>query len=89
MTHRDDCAVIVRQLWPFLDGALPDSWRERVVEHLAACVECRSHFDFERAFLVAVRSAGHDGGIDTEALHSRVLAALHAHGFSAPWASTT
>ena len=58
MPSRDECTTIVRQLWPFLDGALPDAMQARVVAHLEGCVNCRSHFDYEREFLAAVRSAG-------------------------------
>lgn len=83
MTQRDECAAIVRQLWPFLDGALPDQWQARVTEHLLHCVNCRSHFDFERAFLVAVRGAGAGrGAVDDEALRQRIVGALAADGFA-------
>ena len=81
MTNRDDCAAIVRQLWPFLDGALPEHWQARVTEHLMHCVNCRSHFDFERAFLVAVRDAGAARAADDDALRARIVGALAADGF--------
>ncbi len=74
---------IVRQLWPYLDDALPDEMRERVVSHLEACDGCRSHFDFERAFLEAVREAA-NGDAGLGALQSRVLAALSSEGFLLP-----
>lgn len=51
------CEEIVRRLWPHLDGALPESERQHVLAHLAACEGCRSHYDFAQAFLHAVRSA--------------------------------
>ena len=82
MTTRDDCRDIVRQLWPFLDGALPDDWQERVVAHLESCSDCRSHYDFERAFLEAVRRSDIAEGA-FEPLRVRVVAALAAEGFSA------
>lgn len=81
MPSREECAAIVRQLWPFLDGALPDALQERVVAHLEGCVNCRSHFDFEREFLVAVRSAGAAAG-DFTPLRARVLSALSTQGFT-------
>lgn len=82
MTKSDDCAAIVRQLWPFLDGALPDAWEARVVTHLEGCVNCRSHFDFEREFITAVRSAGAQIGVDADELRQRVVDALTAQGFT-------
>lgn len=81
MTNLADCAAIVRQLWPFLDGALPDRWQARVTEHLVHCANCRSHFDFEQAFLAAVRDAGASLGTDDSALRTRVVGALAADGF--------
>ena len=82
MTTRDDCAAIVRQLWPFLDGALPDGWQARVTDHLTHCVNCRSHFDFEREFLVAVHEASVSLGTDDSALRERIVKALAADGFA-------
>jgi len=87
MADRAECEQIVRQLWPYLDGALPDEWqarvpelwRERVVEHLEHCDGCRSHFDFEREFLVAVHAAVNTEG-EFEELKDRVLSALVQDG---------
>lgn len=79
MPNPELCREIVRQLWPYLDGALPDEWQARVSAHLEGCANCRSHYDFERAFLEAVRAThGLDG--DFEPLRARVLAALAAEG---------
>ena len=80
MADRAECEQIVRQLWPYLDGALPELWRERVVSHLEHCENCRSHFDFEREFLVAVRGAARTDG-EFDGLRDRVLAALTHDGF--------
>lgn len=82
MASREECRTIVRQLWPFLDGALPDTLREHVVAHLEACTSCRSHFDFEREFLAAVRVHGAPASDEDFApLRSRVLKALAEQGF--------
>ena len=81
MQNPDTCREIVRQLWPYLDGALPDEWQARVVEHLEGCIDCRSHYDFERAFLDAVRKSGAIDG-DFEPLRARVLSALAAEGMN-------
>lgn len=79
MPTRETCREIVRQLWPYLDGALPDDLQEAVAAHLATCDACRSHYDFERAFLDAVRdSAPMDDAF--EPLRERVVAALTARG---------
>lgn len=83
MPNSDDCRAIVRQLWPYLDGALPDEWQARVAAHLESCANCTSHFDFERAFVDAVRSTG---ALQTsfEPLRGRVVAALAAEGMRFP-----
>ena len=82
MPNPEICRQIVRQLWPYLDGALPDEWQERVIAHLAACVDCRSHFDFERAFLEAVHNSDVTDE-NFEPLRNRVLSALVAAGMDA------
>lgn len=77
-----DCDAVVARLWPHLDGALPDSERERVAQHLRECTGCRSHFDFAQAFLDAVHSARPTPAAD-DGLRQRVLTALAAEGFAA------
>ena len=76
-----DCESIVRRLWPFLDSTLPESDRAIIVEHLAGCGNCRSHFDFAQAFLEAVHELRPAEAGD-EQLRARVLSALIADGFS-------
>ena len=83
MQNPEVCREIVRQLWPYLDGALPDEWQSRVAQHLEECVNCRSHYDFERAFLDAVRESGVVSG-DFTALRTRVLQALASEGMHTP-----
>jgi anti-sigma factor (TIGR02949 family) len=82
MQNPEVCREIVRQLWPYLDGALPDEWQARVARHLEECDNCRSHYDFEQEFLEAVRASGE---VDTtfEPLRERVLLALRAEGMDA------
>lgn len=84
MTHTlldiADCESVVRRLWPFLDHALPDTERAIVAQHLATCVDCRSHFDFAAAFLSAVHASGAPIA-DVEALRARIVAALSDDGF--------
>ena len=83
MPDRSICESVVRQLWPYLDGAVPDWERERIIAHLEECVACKSHFDFASAFLDAVSAAGHDAP-KLEALQLRVVGALSAVGFTLP-----
>lgn len=87
MTHEHfdstDCDQIVARLWPHLDGALPESERARVVEHLRGCTACKSHFDFAQAFLEAVAEARPKRATPDHAIRARVMAALVAEGYSA------
>jgi anti-sigma factor (TIGR02949 family) len=78
---RDDCETIVRRMWPYLDGALPESDRERVIRHLHECDACTSHFRFAEEFLNAVRHARPES--DFVELRFRVLGALATQGFVA------
>jgi anti-sigma factor RsiW len=70
------------RLWPYLDGALSEDERERIVHHLEVCGDCHSHFDFANAFLDAVAAARPHFGVD-DRLRTRVLSALNAEGFRA------
>jgi anti-sigma factor (TIGR02949 family) len=79
-TRRSECEEVVRRLWPYIDGKLPDSDRERVTRHLEGCADCLSHFDFARAFLDAVHHAAPAAQEDDD-LRARVLAALSDQGF--------
>ena len=79
----DECRVVVRQLWPYLDGALPDRDRDLVAQHVADCSLCEPHFAFARSFLHAVQLA-HGTAPDFAALRTRVVAALAAQGFERP-----
>ena len=83
MQNPEICREIVRQLWPYLDGALPDELQVRVTAHLESCVNCRSHYDFEGAFLEAVRASANLGD-EFKPLRARVLAALAAQGMATP-----
>ena len=75
MTSRPECEEIVARLWPHLDGALPETERQRVISHLEECDGCRSHYDFAEAFLDAVhRSDPPVVGLD--AIRARVTRAI-------------
>ena len=77
VTSRPECEEIVARLWPHLDGALPESERQRVISHLEECDGCRSHYDFAQAFLDAVhRSEPPVDGL--AAIRARVTRAIAA-----------
>ena len=40
------CAEAVRQLWDYLDGALPDEDRQAIEEHLSFCRRCCGEVEF-------------------------------------------
>jgi mycothiol system anti-sigma-R factor len=40
------CAEAVRQLWEYLDGALPDEDRHAIEEHLSFCRRCCGEVEF-------------------------------------------
>jgi mycothiol system anti-sigma-R factor len=40
------CAEAVRQLWEYLDGALPDADRQAIEEHLSFCRRCCGEVEF-------------------------------------------
>jgi anti-sigma factor (TIGR02949 family) len=80
MANRSECEAVVRQLWPYLDGAISEPQRERIVRHLEECADCTSHFEFARAFLDAVASTA--PALDqNDDLRERVVHALAAEGF--------
>lgn len=80
MSNRSECEMVVRQLWPYLDGVISETERERILRHLERCSDCTSHFEFGRLFLDAVAAAS--PRLDrSEALRARVIEALVAEGF--------
>ncbi len=83
MSSREDCEAAAEQLWPYLDRALPEAERERVVQHLGSCVDCTSHLDFAGLFLEAMHEVSLPEG-NYDAVRGRVLTALAAEGFAAP-----
>ncbi len=76
-TPLTECEEIVQRLWPHLDGALPESERQRVIAHLEECTGCRSHYDFAQAFLDAVHRSPSPVD-DFAAIRERVSRAIAA-----------
>ncbi|MEO5590305.1 MAG: zf-HC2 domain-containing protein [Gemmatimonadaceae bacterium] len=83
MSKREDCEAAAEQLWPYLDGALPEADRERVIRHLETCVNCTSHLEFTKSFLEAVHEASASEG-EFSVVRAHVLKALAAEGFAVP-----
>jgi anti-sigma factor (TIGR02949 family) len=81
MVSRTECEHVVARLWPYLDGALSETERERVVHHLEVCRDCHSHYDFANAFLDAVAAARPHLQVSGD-LRTRVLGALSSEGFA-------
>ena len=79
LLDRAGCEAVVRRMWPFLDGAIPEHDRERVVTHLAQCANCRSHYDYADAFLRAVGATRPPD--DEDRLRALVLSTLEGEGF--------
>lgn len=77
------CKDVIHQLWDYLDGEATPDLSEAIREHLAVCAGCRAVSDFEQAFLGTVRALVENPPADEE-LRSRVLAALHLHGYRDP-----
>ena len=81
-----ECGHVVRRLWDYLDGMLPEDEKADIVAHLEWCANCTAHFEFEQSFLETVGRLRRDDR-EFEPLRHRVIAVLRAHGFSPP--STT
>lgn len=72
-----DCTAVVRILWDYLDGELPEGEMLRVADHLRGCLRCRSHAEFEEALLRRIAETRQEA-TDLAGLERRVRAALAA-----------
>lgn len=81
MTATLDCGHVVRRLWDYLDGVLPEDQRAQVVAHLEECAACTAHFEFERSFLDTVSRLRREDS-EFEHLRDQVIAALREKGYS-------
>jgi anti-sigma factor (TIGR02949 family) len=43
-----DCRELLRQLWTYLDGEVDAPLCEELQRHIARCLPCRQHAEFER-----------------------------------------
>jgi anti-sigma factor RsiW len=72
-----DCETIVRRLWDYVDGRLPNAQREEVEAHLAACALCPPHFAFAQRLRDSIGAAAPVTSDEDEArLRARVRRAL-------------
>ncbi len=55
------CAEAVRQLWEYLDRALPAGDHARVERHLAFCRRCCGELEFARELRALLASHASDG----------------------------
>jgi mycothiol system anti-sigma-R factor len=73
------CGEAVRQLWEYLDGAVEESQRASIEEHLSFCRRCCGEVEFAgelRSFLVA--NAEDDLPADVRLRLMRTLSELEA-----------
>lgn len=72
-----DCEAVVRALWDYLDGELPEARLAEIGAHLRECLRCRTHAEFEARLLAEIAAVRTDPA-DPAALERRVRAALAA-----------
>ncbi len=73
------CDKVMRQLWDYLDEELTPERMSAIAAHLSGCNRCFPQYDFERAFLRAVRSVREENPPPAQQ-RERVMAALRANG---------
>jgi anti-sigma factor (TIGR02949 family) len=77
------CKDVIHRLWDYLDDEVTSELAEAIREHLEVCAGCRAVSEFEQAFLATVQTLVDDPPSDAE-LQSKVMAALHRHGYHGP-----
>lgn len=70
-----DCRHVMKRLWAYLDGELPESQVAALREHLAVCARCSPQYRFEIAFLGLVARAAAAQGPRPE-FRRRLISAL-------------
>lgn len=50
-----NCRETLRDLYPFIDGELPDDVLAHMRSHLEACTDCLEAFEFEAELKAAIR----------------------------------
>lgn len=49
-----DCQHVMKRLWEYVDGELPEDQAADLREHLAVCARCNPQYRFQLAFLALV-----------------------------------
>ncbi len=70
-----DCQDVMKRLWEYLDGELPDEDVAKLREHVAICGRCSPQYRFQIAFLGLVARAAAAQGPRPE-FRRRLIAAL-------------
>lgn len=70
-----DCQHVMKRLWEYLDGELPESEVAALREHLAMCQRCDPQYRFQIAFLGLVARAAEAQGPKPE-FRRRLVTAL-------------
>jgi mycothiol system anti-sigma-R factor len=70
-----DCQHVMRRLWEYLDGELPEHEVAELREHVAVCARCNPQYRFQIAFLGLVGRAAAAGRARPE-LGRRIRSAL-------------
>jgi predicted anti-sigma-YlaC factor YlaD len=55
--HQDDCVEAVHAVYRYLDGVVEQTEEIRITQHLRDCRGCADAIEFERTFLLRIRSA--------------------------------
>jgi mycothiol system anti-sigma-R factor len=72
----------MKVLFDYLDGELDEAREAAVRAHLAICVECYPHYEFEKLFLEALAATRTESAAPAT-LRERVVTSLRAAGFRA------
>jgi len=55
--HHDECQEAVHAVYRYLDGEVEHTEELRITQHLRRCRGCSDAIDFERTFLLRIRTA--------------------------------
>ena len=56
-----DCHEVMKRLWAYLDGELPETEAHEVSAHMDMCARCYPQYRFQLAFLSALVRAHQSG----------------------------
>jgi anti-sigma factor (TIGR02949 family) len=70
-----NCSEAVRQLWEYLEDELPAGDREKIDEHLGACLRCCGEAEFAQELRKLLATHAHADGIP-DRVRQRLLSTL-------------